>query len=178
MRRELRAVLVESLQCMAIPTVFIVGVERLPLVPEYLNLGSVVVVAPDHDTMRQWNREQDERAPAAPREDLAGGTVVDLAGRRIMSEGETLPLSELEYRVLSALLSPPGRAISFQELRGYGWGDGPDLPADVYSVRALVQRLRAKLEVARADVSIQAVRGFGFRAEVVVPSLKLLRHGR
>ena len=150
---------------MAIPTVFMVGVDRLPLVPEYLNLGSVVVVAPDQDTLKRWFWEQDvdERASDSTDGGLSG-TVVDLAGRRIVSDGATLPLSDLEYRVLSALLSPPGRALSFWELRSLGWGDAPELPADVYSVRALVQRLRAKLQVARADLTIEAVRGFGFRA--------------
>ena len=98
---------------MGIPTVFIVGVERLPLVPEYLNLGSVVVVAPDQDTLRRWNWEQDDhRQPPDDAEAQAGGTVVDLAGRRIVCDGATLPLSDLEYLVLSALLSPFGRALS------------------------------------------------------------------
>jgi DNA-binding response OmpR family regulator len=150
---------------MAIPTVFIVGVERLPLIPEYLNLGSVVVVAPDQDTLRRWMWEQDEREePHTGSGGASAGTVVDLAGRRIISDGITLPLSDLEYRVLSALLSPPGRAFSFSELRSTGWGDSPELPTDVYSVRALVQRLRAKLQVGNAPLTIEAIRGFGFRA--------------
>jgi two-component system, OmpR family, response regulator MtrA len=150
---------------MAIPTVFIVGIERLPLVPEYLNLGSVVVVAPDQDTLRRWIWEQaDDRPGAVDRDEGSLGTVVDLTGRRIVVDGATLPLSELEFRVLSALLSPPGRAISFRELRASCWGDGPELRADVYSVRALVQRLRAKLQVAEAQVTIESIRGFGFRA--------------
>ena len=150
---------------MAIPTVFIVGVERLPLVPEYLNLGSVVVVTPDQDTLRRWVSEQDgDRDPSADRDGEPLGTVVDLTGRRIIVDGATLPLSDLEFRVLSALLSPPGRALSFRELRASCWGDAPELPADIYSVRALVQRLRAKLQVADAHVTIEAIRGFGFRA--------------
>jgi len=150
---------------MTIPTVLMVGVDRLPLVAEYLNLGSVVVVAPDQDTLRRWVWEQDGDRPSAPAPDgeEAGGTVVDLAGRRIISDGATLPLSDLEYGVLSALLSPAGRALSFGELRAIGWGDAPELPADIYSVRALIQRLRAKLSVAGADLEIQAVRGYGFR---------------
>ena len=148
---------------MAIPTVFMVGVERLPLVPEYLNLGSVVVVAPDQDTLKRWASEQATPDPRI-RHDEAVATVVDLVGRRIVSGGVTLPLSDLEYRVLSALLSPIGRALSFQELRSVGWGDAPELPADVYSVRALIQRLRAKLQVAGADLRIEAIRGYGFRA--------------
>ncbi len=160
---------------MAIPTVFLVGVDRLPLVPEYLNLGSIVVIAPDRDTLRRWTAEQEDQVDEGPLQHLPGGTVVDFVGRRIVSEGATLPLSDLEYRVLSALLSPPGRALSFRELRSCGWGDAPELPADIYSVRALVQRLRAKLEVAGTNVQIVAVRGFGFRAEVVTTSLQALR---
>jgi DNA-binding response OmpR family regulator len=77
-----------------------------------------------------------------------------------------LPLSDLEYRVLSAFLSPAGRAVSFREIRSHGWGDSPAIPADVYSVRALVQRLRAKLQVCEADLGIESIRGFGFRAVV------------
>ncbi len=162
------ATLAERTYVMGIPTVYIVGTERLALVPEYLNLGSVVVVAPDRDTLKRWGREQDQHSDglSVPNGIVEGATVVDLAGRRIVSDGATLPLSDLEYRVLSALLDPPGRAISFRELRTRGWGDGAEVSADVYSVRALVQRLRAKLEVARADVRIEAVRGFGFRADL------------
>lgn len=153
---------------MAIPTVFIVGVERLPLVPEYLNLGSVVVVAPDQETLRRWVWEQDaDLEPSLNRDEESLGTVVDLTARRIVVDGVTLPLSDLEFRVLSALLSPPGRALSFRELRASCWGDAPELPADIYSVRALVQRLRAKLQVADLRLTIEAIRGFGFRA---VPS--------
>ena len=149
---------------MGVPTVFIVGTDRLPLVPEYLNLGSVVVIAPDHETLRRWNWEQDDRGTMdGPQED--GGTVVDLAGRRIVSDGAPLPLSDLEFRVLSALLSPPGRALSFRELRAAGWGESADLPSDPYTVRALVQRLRAKLDVAGGTMRVSSVRGYGFRVE-------------
>jgi len=159
---------------MAVPTVFMVGVDRLALVPEYLNLGSVVVVAPDQDTLTRWTLEQLE--PAARDHDRGRtSTVVDLAGRRIVSAGESLPLSDLEYRVLSALLAPIGRALSFSELRSIGWGETPELPADVYSVRALIQRLRAKLQVADAGVRIEAVRGYGFRAAEAIRSDRELR---
>ena len=161
---------------MSVPTVFIVGIDRLPLVPEYLNLGSVVVVAPDRDTLDAWTSEQSGRhEPSGKANGHVGGTLVDLAGRRIVSDGATLPLSDLEYRVLSALLTPSGQAISFRKLRQMGWGDSQNaVAADVYSVRALVQRIRAKLEVADAGISIVAVRGFGFRADVVSPSLRLV----
>jgi DNA-binding response OmpR family regulator len=151
-----------------------VGVDQLPLVPEYLNLGSVVVITPDQDTLNRWIAERaPERPPDGSRGDTS--TVVDMTGRRITSDGASLPISDLEYRVLSALLSPVGRAISFQELRSIGWGESPELPADVYSVRALVQRLRAKLQVAKADVEIEAVRGFGSRARTGPAAPRTLR---
>jgi DNA-binding response OmpR family regulator len=151
-----------------VPTVFIVGESRLPLIPEYLNLGTVVVVAPDQGTLKRWTHEQEATEPPGTRGDAAGdmSTVVDLAGRRILHGGEALPLSDLEYRVLSALLSPPGRAISYRELRRVGWGETLEISADIYSVRALVQRLRAKLQVAHAEISIEAVRGYGLRAVI------------
>jgi len=150
---------------MGVPTVFLVGEGRLALVPEYLNLGSVVVIAPDRDTLRQWQDEQDPppRTAAAP---VVEGTVVDMEGRRILWKGESLPLSELEFKVLGALLRAPGRAWSFRDLRRVGWGDAGEMPVDPYTVKALIQRLRAKLQAAEARVTIEAVRGFGFRATI------------
>ncbi len=151
-----------------VPTVFIVGESRLPLIPEYLNLGTIVVVAPDQGTLKRWTHEQEAIEPPWPRGDggKTSGTVVDLAGRRIVHGGERLPLSDLEYRVLSTLLSPPGRAISYRELRRRGWGEGQEISADIYSVRGVVQRLRSKLLVAEAGIAIEAVRGYGLRATV------------
>lgn len=144
---------------------FPVGIDRLPLVPEYLNLGSVVVIAPDRDTLQIWTSEQATESPLTPSpNETDTGTVVDLAGRRIICDGGTLPLSDLEFRVLSVLLSPPGRAISFHDLKEAGWGADLELATDRYTVRALIQRLRAKLEVPNADLRIEAVHGYGFRA--------------
>lgn len=148
---------------MSVPTVFLVGEDHLPLVPEYLNLGSVVVIAPDRATLARWREEQTRPLPPidpAPPE----GAIVDMAGRRIIHDGASLPLSDLEFRVLGALLGEPQRAWSFRDLRRTAWGDGFEMPVDPYTVKALVQRLRAKLATARAPISIEAVRGYGFRA--------------
>lgn len=72
---------------------------------------------------RQWVLEQDgEHDRSRPGDVAPRGTVVDLARHRIISEEIILPLSNLEYRVLSALLVPPGRALAFRELRGSGLG--------------------------------------------------------
>jgi DNA-binding winged helix-turn-helix (wHTH) protein len=145
-----------------VPTVFLVGEDRLALIPEYLNLGTVVIVAPDRETLCAWRSDQEAVAsPPSPE-----GAVVDMSGRRIMCQGSSLPLSDLEFKVLGALLDRPGDAMSFKDLRRHGWGDGPEMPVDPYTVKALVQRLRAKLDAAQAHVRIESVRGFGFRIEL------------
>ncbi len=150
---------------MNVPTVFLLGEDNLELIPEYLQLGSVVVVAPDRDVLRRWTTDQ-ERHHAADHERAQepGDLVVDLAARRVSIDGRTLNLTDLEFRVLAALMTRPGRAWSFTDLRRAGWGQGPDLFGDDQTVRALVQRLRKKLRAAAAPVAIEAVRSFGFRA--------------
>jgi hypothetical protein len=132
-----------------VPTVLMVGESRLALIPEYLNLGSVVVVAPDQEVLRRWQAEQS--ATAHPDSAPEPGAVVDMSGRQILWQGDSLPLSQLEFRTLSALLAVPGRAISFRELRREGWGDGPEMPVDPYTVKALIQRLRAKIAAVSAQ---------------------------
>jgi DNA-binding response OmpR family regulator len=147
---------------MGVPTVFMVGEDRIALIPEYLHLGSVVVIAPDRETLIRWQGEQGPLPTTQPQSRLEG-TVVDLRGRRILWQGDSIPLSQLEFDVLGALLDVPGQALSFAELRRIGWGDGPEMPVDPYTVKALIQRLRAKLASSPAPIEIEAVRGFGFR---------------
>jgi hypothetical protein len=151
---------------MGVPTVFLVGEDRLALIPEYLNLGTVVVVAPDRETLETWRLEQDP--PVTQQQ--PDGTVLDMGGRRIVCHGSSLPLSDLEFKVLGALLETPGRAMSFRELRRRGWGDSREIPVDPYTVKALIQRLRLKLRASDAPLRIEAVRGYGFRVEQDGPS--------
>lgn len=152
---------------MNVPTVYLLGEDHLALIPEYLQLGSIVVVAPDRDVLRRWSDSMEsETVDAAVGRNEHGDLVVDLSSRRVSFDGTTLDLTDLEFRVLAALMARPGRAWSFRDLRRTGWGDGPDLAGDDQPVRALVQRLRKKLLAARVPIAIQAVRSFGFRAEV------------
>ena len=91
------------------------------------------------------------------------GLSIQSLARRVLFGGENLPLTELEYRVLVFLASDPERARSFQEIRRAAWGESPDLPDDVFSVRSAIQRLRKKLLGSGAPVAIESVRAFGFR---------------
>lgn len=151
-------------RAVGVATVYLVGIDELDRVTSYLDLGAVVVIAPDRDTLRSWQKEQgDERGPSGSSEE--GGVVVDLAGRQVLCWGERVDLSDLEFMVMAALMSHLGRAWSFSDIRRAGWGEGPELPVDIASVRSLVQRLRVKLRAIDAPVTIVAVRGFGFRVE-------------
>jgi DNA-binding response OmpR family regulator len=152
---------------MNVPTVYLLGEDNLELIPEYLQLGSVVVVAPDRDVLRRWTTDQEQDGDnAAAREPEHGELLVDLSARRVSIDGRALNLTDLEFRVLAALMARPGRAWSFTDLRRAGWGQGPPVFSDDQTVRALVQRLRKKLRAAHTPVTIEAVRSFGFRAEV------------
>jgi DNA-binding response OmpR family regulator len=152
---------------MNVPTVYLLGEDHLELIPEYLQLGSVVIVAPDRDVLRRWtDDQQDDGDGATVGHTEHGDLVVDLSARRVSFAGTPLNLTDLEFRVLAALMTRPGRAWSFADLRRAGWGEGPDLEGDDQTVRALVQRLRKKLIAARVPLAVEAVRSFGFRAEV------------
>jgi hypothetical protein len=135
-------------------------------VPEYLRLGSVVVIGPTLDRLTRWQEERPlgPPVPSEPGEDLH----VDLLGRRVLWRGAAVPLTELEFRVAAGLAGEPGRAWSYRELRRAGWGDGPDLPLDVFAVRSVIQRIRRKLWILGSRVRIEAIRGYGFRLEPAI----------
>ena len=148
---------------MGITTVYMVGIDDLERVPDFLELGAVVVIAPDRLTLRQW--KEDEGSPEPRQIEAAEGDalVIDLARRQVLCWGRPVSLTDLEFRVLAALTSHPQTARSFTDLRRAGWGEGPDFPFDIYPVRSLVQRLRVKLRAAEAPIRIEAIRGYGYR---------------
>lgn len=155
---------------MTTATVLLVGADELATIPDYLRLGAVVVVAPDRDTLRQWQRDTQDLERGTRTVDPDGAVVVDFPGRRVLLEGAPLDLTELEFRILAALLAHPGRAWSFQDLRMAGWGEGPELAGDVEALRALIQRIRRKLGARGSTVRIEAVRGYGFRGTAPHPA--------
>jgi DNA-binding winged helix-turn-helix (wHTH) protein len=143
-------------------TVVLAGPGELGQIRAFLALGAVVVVAPDDETLRTWIGENLTTPPHvyAQRSD---GLSIQMLARRVMFDGEELPLTDLDYRILTLLASEPERARSFHEIRQAAWGPAPDLLADVFSVRSAVQRLRRKLRDAAAPVVIESVRAYGFR---------------
>jgi hypothetical protein len=148
---------------MGIPTVLLVGTDRLASVPGFIRLGSVVVIAPSRDALMGWQREG-WGEPGVPRATPAG-LRVDVSARRLTWMGTVVPLTDLEFRVMACLASEPGRAWSYRELRCAGWGTGPELAFDVFAVRSVIQRIRRKLGAAGSPARVESVRAFGFRLE-------------
>jgi len=148
-----------------VPTIYLVGIDDLERIPEFLDLGLIVVVSPDPTTLRRWQHEQElGEVPMEPPA-AASGIVVEMDARRIIYRGVPLTLSDREFRVLAGLVHGRGRAFSFEEIRRLGWAEGTNIPIDIYSIRSLIQRLRAKLRAVAAPDMIAPVRSFGFRLE-------------
>ena len=148
---------------MSSPTVFLIGLEEIMRVPDYLSLGAVVVIAPDRRTLRAWHEEREGEPALAVAPQRTRGLDVDIDGRRVGWNGEDMRFTPLEFRVFATLASHPGKAWSFEELRQRGWGPSPGDGIDVFAVRSVIQRLRRKLRSHGVPAEIESVRGFGFR---------------
>lgn len=86
----------------------------------------------------------------------AGPVEVDTRTRLVTVHGSAMPLSALEYRLLSYLLHHRGRIVSQSELLDHLYSGDSD--RDTNAIEALVGRLRRKLDV---DL-IETRRGHGY----------------
>jgi len=83
--------------------------------------------------------------PAAERPAFhAGDLHVDLAFRRVTVAGRQIRLSPLEFALIRALASEPGRVLTRGQLLKQLWPTAPDV--DVQYLRILVKKVRAKIE--------------------------------
>ena len=104
------------------------------------------------------------RAPEATtgeaRQELhAGSITLDLGAHLCFVDGQELPLTLQEFRLLSYLISGRGRVRTRDELLSDVWNTSPDL--ETRTVDTHVKRLRDKLGAA-GDI-IETVRGVGYR---------------
>jgi two-component system, OmpR family, response regulator len=89
----------------------------------------------------------------------AGALVLDPAARRVELDGNEIPLTSREFRLLEYLLGRVGETVSKTELLEHVWDAGAD--ADPNQVQVYVGYLRRKL----GNDSIQTVRGTGYRID-------------
>lgn len=95
------------------------------------------------------------------RADYADGEVqIDVASRVATVRGEIVPLTPLEFRLLSVLTEHAGEVVSRSELLQLVWGGRPigDKQVKVY-----IGYLRKKIELEGEARLVENVRGFGYR---------------
>ena len=104
-----------------------------------------------------------DAAAAVPQPVRSGRLEVDVAARRVRSEGRELDLTVREFDLLAFLVSHPGQAFTRAELleQVWGWSFG-----DLSTITVYVRRLRDKVEREPASpTQLQTVWGVGYRWE-------------
>jgi two-component system OmpR family response regulator len=92
-----------------------------------------------------------------------GDLVMDLARHEVNAGDQRMPLPPRQFDLLRAFLSSPGRVLTREMLLEQVWGydfGGEDRTVDVH-----VRWLRRKLLDAGSRVTIETVRGVGYRLE-------------
>ncbi len=101
---------------------------------------------------------------APPRVLQGGGLELDPSMCQARLEGEPVPLTATEFRLLERLMSRPGVVHSREKLLDAVWG--PDRAITDRAVDVYILRLRQKVERDPANPSlIHSVRGFGYTFE-------------
>jgi DNA-binding response OmpR family regulator len=108
--------------------------------------------------LRRASRER-EAPPTSYADDFVS---IDFAQHVVRSGEEVLPLTPLEFRLLTAFVRRPNRVLSRDQLLELVWGHTRGVSPD--EVKLYVGYLRRKLRSAgEEDSPIETVRGFGYR---------------
>ena len=90
-----------------------------------------------------------------------GVLTVDLAGHRLLRDGERVPLKPKVFELLAYLLRHPGQVLTREQLLEHVWGY--DYAGETRTVDVHVHWLRAQIEAdAAAPVYLETVRGVGY----------------
>jgi DNA-binding response OmpR family regulator len=102
------------------------------------------------------------RGPAGEEPILAGELEIDFERRAIKVRGSDAQLTYVEFEILAALASAPGRVFSREMLLEHVWGDSTY--RDPRTVDVHIRHLREKLESdAKHPEYLFTVRGVGYR---------------
>jgi DNA-binding response OmpR family regulator len=107
---------------------------------------------------RRSDQVREDRGPATV--DL-GHVQIDLAGHRLIRDGQTLPVKPKAFDLLAFLLRHPGQAFTRDQLLEHVWGY--DYAGETRTVDVHVHWLRSQIEEDPAHpVFIHTVRGVGY----------------
>ena len=94
----------------------------------------------------------------------AGGLVLDADSLEVTRDGESIPLTPMEYKILSTLMRSPGRI--FTKLQLYERAVGGYFEGDDNTMMVHISKLREKIEEdPRNPRRIVTVRGLGYKFE-------------
>jgi DNA-binding response OmpR family regulator len=112
--------------------------------------------------VRALLRRSEAQSLAAEPETIELGAVkVDLAGRRLQRDGETLPVKPKAFDLLVFLLRNAGHVFTRDQLLEHVWGY--DYAGETRTVDVHVHWLRAQIEADPAEpVYLETVRGVGY----------------
>jgi two-component system alkaline phosphatase synthesis response regulator PhoP len=112
--------------------------------------------------IRALFRRSEQAAPAGgPSIVDLGNVQVDLAGHRLLRDGESLPIKPKAFELLAFLVRNPGQAFTRDQLLEHVWGY--DYAGETRTVDVHVHWLRTTLEDdAAAPKFIHTVRGVGY----------------
>jgi two-component system response regulator MprA len=100
------------------------------------------------------------RGAGTPAGDV-GGLVLDPVTHAVRTSHGEAALTPTEFRVLAAITSRPGEVVRRRAVVAAGWPDGAQVSDN--TLDSFLRRLRRKLESVQADVTIETVRGVGYR---------------
>jgi two-component system, OmpR family, response regulator MtrA len=131
-------------------------------VARQLDGGGIVVMCPDVNALRALLTAAAPQPVASqvsllPDPDL----IIDVEDRQVRWRGVALPLTRLEVELIAQLASKPVRVWPYDRLFATVWG-GAYL-GDNSILHSAVKRLRRKLRDVGNDLSIDTVRGIGYR---------------
>ena len=102
--------------------------------------------------------------PVEPEIQRFGDLTLDLSGHRVLRRSSEVPLTPIEYRLLTTLAASPGRVFTREVLLEQVWGY--DSLGDDHVVDVHVASLRKKLEDDPSQPRwIRTIRGAGYRFE-------------
>jgi len=127
---------------------------------------SVLLFFPDSATAARTLAESMPEVLADVHEETApalsyGGLVIDSLRLEVTWDGTLVQLTKLERQLLSCLATSPIRAWPYEDLYRAVWREA--WLGDTSALHATVKRLRRKLTEAGVTVTLEAVRGVGFR---------------
>jgi two-component system KDP operon response regulator KdpE len=89
------------------------------------------------------------------------GLQIDIAGRTVKRDGESIHLTPIEFDLLRVLVRNRGRLMTHRVLIGEVWG--PEYVDDIQPLRTHIARLRAKIEPQGQPKYIITDPGVGYR---------------